>query len=238
MKQNEKEPYVPITEDQADNTYLEEFEAEMAAQQQGVEPGQEPAQSAPQVPVPPVPPEQEKPPIYKQWWFWLIIAVVIIAAIVTVILVGKSAKSKTSTSASSSTSATTSQTTSQSTTATTSASTTQTTTSQTTTAAPAEDEDEKMARYQYALQKAYFLCDNELLSKQALYNALIADGTKKDAAQYAVSHVGANFNAIALEKAKQYAAQGDTREDIENALVNNDLFTEDEAQYAVDHLGN
>ena len=239
MKNNEKEPYIPITEDQADNTYLEEFEAEMAGTQQGQPPeqAQQPTGTAPQAPVPPVPPEQEKKPVYKQWWFWLIIAVVLIAAILTIILVGKSSKSKTTTSASS-TSASTSQTTSQSTTATTSASTTQTTTSQTTTAAPAEDEDEKMARYQYALQKAYFLCDNELLSKQALYNALIADGTKKDAAQYAVSHVGANFNAIALEKAKQYAAQGDTREDIENALVNNDLFTEDEAEYAVDHLGN
>ncbi|MBR0414320.1 MAG: Ltp family lipoprotein [Clostridia bacterium] len=243
MKNNEKEPYVPISEDQADNTYLEEFEAEMAGTQQGQPPeqAQQPTGTAPQAPVPPVPPEQEKKPVYKQWWFWLIIAVVLIAAIVTIILVGKSSKSKTSTSASSSTSASTSQTTSQTTSATTTATTTQTTTAKKTTAATTEDEDDKESRYQYALQKAKFLSDTAHMSKQAIYNELVSPGgenLKKDAAQYAVDKLGSVFNANALVKAKEYDEEGMSGEEIKNRLIDGDLFTEDEAEYAVDHLGN
>ena len=78
------------------------------------------------------------------------------------------------------------------------------------------------------------------LSKQGIYNELVSkngEGLKADAAQYAIDHLKANYKANALFTAKEYAAEGIDEDAIYEKLLNEDLFTDEESQYAVDHLG-
>ncbi len=257
MKDNrfdEREPYVPISEDMADNDLLEEYEAQLAekkAKQRGEMPPVQPAEpfvrqeaEAPAPPVPPVPERDEpKPPIYKQWWFWLIIGVVIIGIIVGIV-VGVSKKDDTETTkATSTTASTTAESTTESTTATTSTTKGQTTQAQSTTegttAETTESEDDKESRFNYALEKARSLSDLMHLSKQGIYNELVSPGGEKlkaDAAQYAIDHLKTNYKVNALTKAQEYSMDGLDEDEVYNKLVNEDLFTESEADYAVSHM--
>ena len=294
MKNNNKEPYVPITEDQADNELLEAYEAQLAEkkkaaaqpqiimgpaqsqqqpQQQRQAPAQQPAQrqaaprsgSNPQVimgpaqmqqaqtrqnaaaqpphtPGNPQPPQSEEP-LYKKWWFWLIIGVVVVAIIVAIVI-GVSSKGKDKTSSKASTSVSTSaSTTAQSSTkksstqqSTQSSSSTQQSTKQTTSqkqTTTGEDEDDKQARYSHALVEAKELKNEEHCSRQMIYNRLESGGTKQDAIEYALDNIGSDYKGNARIKANEYAAEGNDRDAIENILINNDLFTEEEAEYAV-----
>ena len=257
MKDNrfdEREPYVPISEDMADNDLLEEYEAQLAekkAKQRGeaapVQPAEPFVRQEAEVPAPPVPPvperDEPKPPIYKQWWFWLIIGVVIIGIIVGIV-VGVSKKDDTETTkATSTTASTTAESTTESTTATSSTTKEQTTQAQSTTAGTTagttESEDDKESRFNYALEKARSLSDLMHLSKQGIYNELVSPGGEKlkaDAAQYAIDHLKTNYKANALTKAQEYSMDGLDEDEVYNKLVNEDLFTESEADYAVSHM--
>lgn len=244
-KYDNKEPYEPITEDIADNDLLEEYEAQLAEQKQaqnGAQPVNDAQPVMPPRPMPPAEPDGDKPPIYKQWWFWLIIVLVVVAIIVGLVVALSKGDKKTDTSTSSSVStsaqstagsSTTGQSdTKQSTTASTKASTTKKSSS-------VEDEEDKQARYNLALEKAKALNNLMHLSRQGIYNELTSsqgEGLKEDAVNYALDHLNADYRANAMATAQQYVAQGISEEDIYNKLVNEDLFTDDEAQYAVDHL--
>ena len=260
MKDNrfdDREPYVPISEDMADNDLLEAYEAQLAEKKAKQKRAAEPVEPAEQEeafvqneatdyapPVPPMPEDDTpKPPIYKQWWFWLIIAVVIIGIIVGIVVgVSKKGDDKT-TKATSTTVSTTAESTTQTTTAATTATTQPTTqaqsTTQATTAATTESEDDKESRFNYALEKARALSDLMHLSKQGIYNELVSPGGEKlkaDAAQYAIDHLKTNYKANALTKAQEYSMDGLDEDEIYNKLVNEDLFTESEADYAVSHM--
>ena len=104
---------------------------------------------------------------------------------------------------------------------------------------PSESEAEKQARYNLALEKAKALNELMHMSRQGIYNELTSpkgEGLKEDAVNYALDHLNADYRANAMVIAQQYVSQGVAEEDIYSKLVNDDLFTDDEAQYAVDHL--
>lgn len=242
----EKEPYVPISEDMADNDLLEEYEAQLSAKKQAHQPqaaaeDMSESELSAQSPEPASAPEEsEKKPIYKQWWFWCIIAVVVVGIIVGIVVaVGKKDDTQSTTAKKASTTAsTTFESTSAESTSATAESTTASTTAQTTKAATTEDEEDKQSRYEYAVQKAKFLSDNMHMSRQAIFIELSeSQGIKEDAATYAVDRLNANYKANALATAKGYAQTQSDTDKIYDWLINNDLFTEDEAQYAIDHLG-
>lgn len=96
--------------------------------------------------------------------------------------------------------------------------------------------------YLNALKKAELYSDTMYMSKQAIYNQLISPyGEKfpKDAAQYAIDNLKADYNANALEKAKTYQiSMNMSKSAIYNQLVSEygEKFTAEEAQYAIDHL--
>ena len=277
MKDNrfdEREPYVPISEDMADNDLLEEYEAQLAekkakqkAKQRGAaapvqskEPLVQQAAAAPVQPVPPLPEEDNpKPPIYKQWWFWVIIGVVVVGMIVAIVLAaGKKDDKEVSQSSSNTTMQTTTEYTTEQTTyvSTTEEQTTQETTTQQQTTTQeqttqeqttqedstdktTEDEDDRESRYNYALEKAKSLSSLMHMSRQGIYNELVSSGGEnlaEDAAQYAIDHLKANYKANALTVAEEYSMQGMDEDSIYEKLVNEDLFTESEADYAVSHM--
>lgn len=94
-----------------------------------------------------------------------------------------------------------------------------------------------------ALSYAQEQAASGFMSRQAIYNTLVSDyydayygRFTEEEAQYAMDHVFADWNEIAMNLAQGYAAdQHMSEKAIYNQLVNNDLFTPEEAQYAVDH---
>ena len=98
--------------------------------------------------------------------------------------------------------------------------------------------------YQSALKKADLYANNMYLSKKGLYEQLTSDyGEKfpKEAAQYAVDNVKADWKKNALAKAKTYQNQMSmSKSAVHDQLVSDagEKFTEEEAQYAITNLEN
>jgi len=98
--------------------------------------------------------------------------------------------------------------------------------------------------YQSALKKADTYANKMNLSKKGLYEQLTSDAGEKfpkEAAQYAVDNVKADWKKNALAKAKIYQNKMNmSRSAIHDQLVSNagEKFTEEEAQYAINNLEN
>jgi type IV secretory pathway VirB10-like protein len=96
--------------------------------------------------------------------------------------------------------------------------------------------------YQSALKKADLYANKMNLSKKSLYDQLTSDyGEKfpKEAAQYAVDNVKADWKKNALAKAKSYQDKMNmSKKAIHDQLVSEagEKFTEEEAQYAINNL--
>ncbi len=91
-----------------------------------------------------------------------------------------------------------------------------------------------------ALKKAESYSKTMHMSKQGIYNQLTSsiEGFTKEAAQYAIDNVDADWNVNALEKAKSYQkTMSMSKQAIYNQLTSSiEGFTKTEAQYAIDHL--
>lgn len=91
-----------------------------------------------------------------------------------------------------------------------------------------------------ALKKAETYSNSLHMSKQGIYNQLTSsiEGFTKEAAQYAIDNIEADWNKNALEKAKSYqTSMSMSSKAIYNQLVSSvEEFTKSEAQYAIDHL--
>ena len=80
------------------------------------------------------------------------------------------------------------------------------------------------------------------MSKQGIYDQLTSEYGEqfsKEAAQYAVEHLKADWNANALAKAKDYQSQMSMSPDaIRDQLTSEygEKFTQQEADYAIAHL--
>lgn len=91
-----------------------------------------------------------------------------------------------------------------------------------------------------ALSKAEMYSGHMNMSKGAIYGQLTSgiDGFDKDAAQYAVDNIQADWNLNALAKAKDYA----TVMSMSDAAIHNQLtssvdkFTKEQADYAIANL--
>ena len=97
--------------------------------------------------------------------------------------------------------------------------------------------------YINALLNAYSYSDSCHMSKKGLYEQLVSDdgdGFPPDAARYAVEHAEIDYKENALETAKSYY-YGEhlhlSRRDVYEQLIDEcEMFTEEEAKYALDHL--
>ena len=93
-----------------------------------------------------------------------------------------------------------------------------------------------------ALVKAQTYSDTMYMSKQRIYQQLTSsygEGFSKDAAQYAIDNVNADWNKNALQKAKEYqTTMNMSKSRIYNQLTSSygENFTKSQAQYAIDHL--
>ena len=91
-----------------------------------------------------------------------------------------------------------------------------------------------------ALKKAESYSNTMNMSKKGIYNQLTSsfEGFTKEAAQYAIDNIDADWNANALEKAKSYQnTMSMSKNAIYNQLISTfEGFTTEEAQYAIDHL--
>lgn len=91
-----------------------------------------------------------------------------------------------------------------------------------------------------ALKKAESYSNTIHMSKKGIYNQLTSsiEGFTKQAAQYAIDNIDADWNNNALEKAKSYQrTMNMSKKGIYNQLVSSvEGFTKNEAQYAIDHL--
>lgn len=93
-----------------------------------------------------------------------------------------------------------------------------------------------------ALAKAQIYSDKMYLSKKGLYKQLTSkygENFSKDAAQYALDHVKADYKRNALKKAELYSSKMHmSRNSVYKQLVSEhgEQFTAEEAQYAVDHM--
>ena len=91
-----------------------------------------------------------------------------------------------------------------------------------------------------ALKKAETYSNSLHMSKQGIYNQLTSsvEGFSKEAAQYAIDNIEADWNKNALEKAKTYqTSMSMSSKAIYNQLTSSvEGFTKSEAQYAIDNL--
>lgn len=95
-----------------------------------------------------------------------------------------------------------------------------------------------------ALKRAKDLYKNNHLSKEGIYETLFSPDLRfsKEDAQYAVDHLDVDYKKAALAQAKEIqetdAEFGDETipDDAYSALISAYGFTEEEAQYAIDHL--
>mgnify|MGYP000404747206 FL=1 len=99
---------------------------------------------------------------------------------------------------------------------------------------------EPTAEEKNALKKAETYSNSLHMSKQGIYNQLTSsiEGFTKEAAQYAIDNIEADWNKNALEKAKTYqTSMNMSSKAIYNQLVSSvEGFTKSEAQYAIDNL--
>ena len=78
------------------------------------------------------------------------------------------------------------------------------------------------------------------LSKKGIYDQLIFKGFNSDTAQYAINHLNADYKANALAQARQHRKYSNlSKTEIYNMLTSPriDRFTKEEANYAIQHLG-
>lgn len=91
-----------------------------------------------------------------------------------------------------------------------------------------------------ALKKAQSYSSTMHMSKKGIYNQLTSsvEGFSKEAAQYAIDNINANWKDNALEKAKSYQnMMSMSKQGVYNQLISYaEGFTKEEAQYAIDHL--
>ena len=91
-----------------------------------------------------------------------------------------------------------------------------------------------------ALKKAESYSKTMHMSKQGIYNQLTSsvEGFTKEAAQYAIDNIDADWNANALAKAKSYQqTMSMSKQGVYNQLTSTvEGFTKEQAQYAIDHL--
>lgn len=157
----------------------------------------------------------QKKPFYKRIWF--------IALVIIIVIAGFSSMSKGSDDSSSSKS--------------------ESSTSKSSDSKSASSENKSVPQeYKSALASAKTYSDTMHMSKAAIYDQLTADaGDKfsKEAAQYAVDNLKADYNKNALKSAESYQKdQNMSPEAIREQLTAEagDKFTQDEANYAIDHL--
>lgn len=93
-----------------------------------------------------------------------------------------------------------------------------------------------------ALRKAESYSNTMHMSKKRIYQQLTSEygeGFTKEAAQYAIDNMKADWNKNALEKAKSYqTTMSMSKSAIYKQLISEygENFTNEEAQYAIDHL--
>ena len=101
---------------------------------------------------------------------------------------------------------------------------------------------EPSTEYKNALKKAETYANTMYMSKQGVYDQLVSEyGEKfpKDAAQYAIDNVKADWNKNALEKAKSYQeTMSMSKNAIYDQLISKygEKFTKKQAKYAIEHL--
>lgn len=124
------------------------------------------------------------------------------------------------------------------------ASTNSTTSEQPTAEAPEEEKEaeEVPVEYQNALEQAQTYSDVMCMSKKGIHDQLTSEyggQFDEDAADYAVEHVDADWNANALAKAKTYQEDMNmSKAAIKDQLTSEygEQFTEKQAEYAIEHL--
>lgn len=109
---------------------------------------------------------------------------------------------------------------------------------------PVKEEPSVPAEYKSALAKADSYANTMNMSKQGVYDQLVSEYGEqfsKEAAQYAIDNVQADWNANALAKAKSYQEQQNmSPAAIRDQLVSEygEKFTAAEADYAIANLNN
>lgn len=109
---------------------------------------------------------------------------------------------------------------------------------------PVKEEPSVPAEYKSALAKANSYANTMDMSKQGVYDQLVSEYGEqfsKEAAQYAIDNVQADWNANALAKAKSYQEQQNmSPAAIRDQLVSEygEKFTAAEADYAIANLNN
>ena len=76
--------------------------------------------------------------------------------------------------------------------------------------------------------------------KKALYDSLTWYGFSSSAAQYAIDHLNADYKANALARAREYRKYNNfSKTEIYERLTSSWIgkFTKEEANYAIQHLG-
>lgn len=160
---------------------------------------------------------KEKKPFYKKVWFW-ILAVIVIAIFANM---GKGTEKDNS--------ATTTQEVAK-------------TEENKTEEKKEEKKPDVPKEYESALKKAESYSETMHMSKKGLYNQLTSEAGEKfskEAAQYAIDNLKADYKKNALEKAKSYQdTMNMSPAAIKDQLTSDagEQFTEEEAQYAVDNL--
>lgn len=105
-----------------------------------------------------------------------------------------------------------------------------------------EEEDGIPKEYKKALKKAQRYSDNLHMSKAGIYDQLTSEygeNMSKEAAQYAIDNVEADWEENALKKAESYANRSHmSKAGVYDQLVSEygEQFTDDEAQYAIDNV--
>ena len=93
-----------------------------------------------------------------------------------------------------------------------------------------------------ALKKAEIYSSSMNMSKQGIYKQLTSsiEGFSKQAAQYAIDNIDADWNKNALEKAKTYQQDLNMSKSAVYKQLTSSVegFTKSEAQYAIDNLDN
>ena len=154
----------------------------------------------------------ERKPIYKKWWFILLVVLIVLGAIGNL---GKKDNSSVSTEEK----------------------------KVETNKVEEKKEDANIpGEYKSALKKAEVYSNTMSMSKASIYEQLVSEfGEKfpKEAAQYAVDNLKANYNENALKKAETYSSSMNmSKASIYDQLTSSagEKFTKEEAQYAVDNL--
>ena len=173
----------------------------------------------PQTPVPPWMQPPEEKPIYKRVWFWVVIAVV--AILVFAATAGSNIKlpisvPKIETAGISQ----------------------QLNKMKKTIKALKKPANPDSDNHQAALAQAQDYSELLYMSKQGIYDRLTSvDKFTSEAAQYAVDHLKADYNANALAEAKHYQKRMHmSKRGIYDELTREDKFTPEAAHYAVDNL--